>query len=491
MTNPLENARDTGLGSYPRYRALWHLERVGLEMAQALATPDGWPNGWQEALSRGTPTRIALIDTPVSFDSPNLQGVFDHDKAIDFTTAAPLDPLELAPDSPVDRAAAIEAQVAAYLADPPPYRAAEALNAGSHGTAMAGVLGARPAMAALYRPERLGLDGQAEDEPAQAELMPLPYAGIDPTCRILPIAVSARPGPDELFAAFVYAEATGVDMIVIAIDMPRPVDDEGNLTDYGRSSESYLGAAALTGFWELLSARIVAISRSVPVFCGAGNEPDRLAYPAALAALDDNGIFAVGALSSAGEVASYSPGPDMVTLFGPSGDTERVDRAAKPRLDVYRDDFGDEEEAYYVETPDSYTPLPVLDVITTDLPGPYGYNASVFDAALLPCGEDGHTPCAVPLKDTAGFADSPVAAGLPAAEAKKTVPVFLDFGSSFFGFNGTSAASAVVAGLYSLGLSSGRLAANDPVAFKRAVQAAHPGAAPAADWALLGAVAGA
>ena len=63
--------------AHPDYDALWHLVALGI------LTPDHAPNGWQVAPDAPRPTRVAVIDTSVAADHPNLRPAINRDLALD------------------------------------------------------------------------------------------------------------------------------------------------------------------------------------------------------------------------------------------------------------------------------------------------------------------------------------------------------------------------------------------------------------------------
>jgi len=513
--DPLRDRIDTGLGSYPRFPGLWHFDAVGLAVpapgANGGCADGGTENGgavaeWKAAAraveSTGRRTRIALIDTPVAIDHPCLGDTLMRDLAIDFALNPPLTPGESAPDDPKARADAIRKNVKEYARRIDQGTGlAQSRFPGSHGTAMAGLIGAQPSLATLYRPERLGPPGpdagEAPAAPAAALGMPLPYAGLDPTCEILPVSISAWPGPHELYAALEYAMLRDVDLIVIATDLPNPFARDGAESDAAPQktptadfAEVPHFIAATEPFWAVLTRRLGEISEEVPILCAAGNASDEFAYPARLSTLH-KGIFSVGAVNSQGAWTTYSPQSE-VTLAAPSGDAERWHRPDKPRLDVYRGDFGKDEEEPYARGTFPYERMPVPVLVAADIPGKQGYNSAIFEAVRLQRKVDEATEDirvngvdAVLPRD----ADPALAALL---RKERGLPVYLDFGSNFCLFSGTSAATSVAAGLISLAISTGLLPRRtSPAALRDAIEAVLPQSEPPAlTWAVLRRAAG-
>ena len=155
MTISDQNNEPCGIGSYPEYHALWHLAACGVVTDLDTFESPAW-----DAAMMAEPVVIALIDTSVAWRHPNLQGAIDTALMLDFAVAPlgahPVAAADLAPEDAARRAA-----VMAALADRPDDPEAQALIAhlrtgapgasavspafSGHGTAMAGLLAARPA----------------------------------------------------------------------------------------------------------------------------------------------------------------------------------------------------------------------------------------------------------------------------------------------------------------------------------------------------------
>ncbi|MEM8662874.1 MAG: S8/S53 family peptidase, partial [Pseudomonadota bacterium] len=227
----------------------------------------------------------------------------------------------------------------------------------SHGTATAGLLVATPTFTA---------DG--EFEPGT-----LPLFGVDPYSELVPIATSFEPEPIQLILALLYAYVIGADVI----HMPRGTENPGRAprdeprenfvpTRYGSHAEG----------WTMFEAVMIAVSRRIPVVCAAGNQgDDRLTYPASLAA-DDNGIVAVGAVSALGRRSGYASYGDGLTLVAPSNDSAvynkhqiRLDPNARGAL-THRWTIHSRLAGRYVE----YSHLAPLSI---DVPGARGYRGGV------------------------------------------------------------------------------------------------------------------
>jgi hypothetical protein len=460
-------ATPIGKGIYPNYDALWHLEALGLGVAASLSDPKAAPPaGWADAVANPKTTRVVLIDTAVSSDHPNLKGAINDELSIDFTIA----PFRKSTGKDDEKTAMIikdiETQIAVYISKKKQPRPDPKF--GSHGTAMAGVIGARPAVTTQYRSESVALDGTKTA--AQAVLMALPYAGVDPTCEIIPVAIGASPNPEQIVAAFKYAAALKPDLIVMATDLPNPLESqqplEQGLREYTdaeleMADTYYSGTAVLEikyqhlELWAYLCGEIPAISKKIPIIAAAGNVPHRVVFPANLAA-SDNGIFSVGAVRRDHLIASYSPGRELdhnVTVLAFSGDDERFDRE-EMRWDIYRDGFGEYDENPWKRSDASkYKPAEVTGLetlISTDVPGRFGYNGSSYGITRI----DGK----VVLKDVQPDApDDEDTKKMTKILGKDDIEIYTEFASNFCRFSGTSAASALFGGLVSLGISSGIL----------------------------------
>jgi hypothetical protein len=437
-----------GSGRYSAFHALWHLAEIGVVEDLKTFASAAWDAAEARIDAGAEPTRIAMIDTSVAADHPNLRGAIDADLSFDLCA----DPLGRAEFRSGRKLSALVAE-AKGSADPPsglPARLAEtwaalldhleAASAGdgaaapvfgpsfaAHGTVMAGLIGARPLAAG-----EVEIAGIATAIPPDASIpAPAPvgfaYSGVDPFCEIVPIATHFDVEPDSLVLALLYALIVKADIVVLARDFPDPRALFGGLAD-GEGGGIAFSEAELAK-WDLLEELVLIISERVPVVCAAGNDGgDGLLYPARLAR-PENGIVAVGARSAAGQLSGYMPAAD-VTVYAPSGDGERLDEAMQ-RLDVldpgyrpddqsssYRDRLRTFDAAGSDLAPDAWTHAP-QDLVSTDVPGRAGNNASPYSDVF---GRDG---------------------------------AVLDYRSAFCRFSGTSGAVALTAGLISLARTAG------------------------------------
>jgi subtilisin family serine protease len=464
MTQPTHNGDPLFLGAYPSYHALWHLNEIGV-LNMDPADPDGGtyladsPLFQAESAARKK-TVIALIDTSVAWDHPCLKDSINHDLMIDFAgeplgafvTGAPgevpakLRDLDLRSygDDYINAAAArLKARF-----DAPPMglgRAAASQKHATHGTAMAGIIGARPTDVKVHRSTMLN--------PAAAAApmdLPLRYTGVNPFCEIVPISTSAMPTPEEMIHALLYAEMIGAHMVVLAASLPTPdsialvdsartpneIDTQSLRTRAMAKPQSVLdGEAALHKLLE-------KIGEHRPVLCAAGNDGSgRAAYPARMAR-KDNGIVAIGAYTANGQPCAYTPeDADSITLFAPSGDVEKLQRSSDGgydlRLDPYRLRYDHRnDQGLFDQITDAAGALDhsrlmaPQQIMTTDVPGPNGYNPSAY------------------LQDPFASDDG--------------TDTYLDPSSLFCTFSGTSAATAIAAGMISLAMAMGHLHRGGP-----------------------------
>jgi hypothetical protein len=423
--------QQTGAGpTYPAYDSLWHLVTMGV------LTTDHSPNGWAPESACAQPSRVAMIDTSVAFDHPNLAGVVNRDLAFDLFSARLGSFPGLAADSVLGNlglgnAAPVTAGLphAASLLDELTTRLSAGNTArykgiapatsqvfSSHGTAMAGLIGARPVM----------IEADPTMVPTQDGKITLPYCGVDPLCEVVPISTNFDTDPEGLILAFLYADLVGADVIVLPRVIPDPLRTVPELTSYlveeagGRPLTDAIAHCPMTTIereqWDELLELIVRISLRRPVVCAAGNANEEYGvYPANFAS-DENGIIAVGAVNAKGWNCSYSPTRNL-TVWAPSTDAERLDRA-EVRQDERRQDY-DPETTPVSNNNDRYS---YFDLIATDVPGTGGYAISPFPGP--------NPPPESPMRE---------------------------FGSYYCRFGGTSGASALIGGFLSLAHSTGRL----------------------------------
>lgn len=399
-------------GLRPAYHALWHLKALGV-----VDDLTGFGGAW-EGHRAGIGVRVAVIDTPVAYDHPNLEGAIDLALMRDFSVhnegvfVLPTD------DGPIKEARArlvaelegwssndvedakrtIEKETARK--DDRPYCSPRYF--GAHGTAIAGLIGARPAIVDIRKPAFL-VSGEPEKLSSDDPLT-LPYAGVNPFCSIIPITTSASPDPDMVLAALQYARLIKPDIVVIAAAW----EDHRH-----RKSR-----------WAKVDDELRALCKESVVLCAAGNSGDiDLAYPACLS-VEPDGPLAVTACDTAGKVLAYAPDPQK---------NDRVLRTLSSWSETYSSkgvirDPWKAVDPMIVQPADDPTlggpvaELPVEGLIALDAPGPYGYNPSPY--RYRPSGRGPH----------------------------------FDIGSLYCQFSGTSAATALAAGLIGLAIQENRMA---------------------------------
>ena len=466
-----------GSGRYDAYHALWHLHAIGVVSDLETFASPAWDEAHAKVSGGGRRARVALIDTSVAMDHPNLGGALDEGLALDLF-ASPLGaPLagdrsrikalvaqaraKREPAMP-DAAEAVWAQMLDHLDSDAADRPAASPSFSAHGTAMAGLIGARP-----LSPDQLRIAGMAISVPGGGAVsagrdIGFAYAGVDPFCEIVPISTNFDVEPRQLIVALLYAMLIEADVVVLARDFPTPASLVSGDADPGRALGVDLGEDELAD-WATLDALVRALADRVLVVCAAGNDGGGdVLYPGRLAA-PGNGIVAVGAHTAAGQPASYTPDAAEVTLYAPSGDGERLDEDMQ-RLDTLHPKFraGDHGARYRgalgtfepdgPATASTHTPL---DLVSTDVPGRAGYNASPYADVF---GHDG---------------------------------AVLDYRSAFCRFSGTSGAVGVAAGMAALACSAGRMSVGSPGDGARAkaqlVSSAsdHAAATPKLHWSTL------
>lgn len=500
-----------GDGHYAAYHALWHLFEIGV--VDDLATFAS--AAWDAAEEKGRPTRVALIDVSVAYEHPNLKYSIGRDLMIDFFSARlgafpfaraaedprlagfcadagvvsplPGDPLvtELF-DELRDSLTQTQANAARPWNTPLIVQAATNPAFCTHGTAMAGIIGARPVAPGQYAfvdTVKLPVPGQTSGALPLTEPRGFPYSGVDPYCEIVPVSTSFDPDPEQLILALLYAHLIGADMIVTARDYADPLGaslasasgphggidpEERRLLEAHAPTEIGARERAL---WKSLGVLTVEISKRIPIVCAAGNGGDEtIILPAALAR-PDNGIIAVGARAATGRRAGYSstggPAGPQITVYAPSGDGDRLDEELV-RLDTASPGFRrSEHSAAYRDKlgvrfgGNPATPAPPItpnvfstqEIVSVDVPGAGGYSRS---------------PYTQPTGPGAGI---------------------LDYRAYFCHFSGTSAASAIAGGMLSLAMAAGRAPRGDGVGAKNALTGGAPpdddAATPALSWAAL------
>lgn len=407
------------------YDSLWHLVSLGI------LTPEHQPNGWYPDQVK-TASRVAMIDTSVAMDHPNLREAINTSLAFDlFSTRLGAFPGRCNQKSVGainlgDAAALVaglpgcEALLSELLArlapDQPPtigtIQPATSPVFSGHGTAIAGLIGARPTIVPV---------SEAHIDGPEDSMLALPYCGVDPTCEIVPISTNFDTDPDQIILAFLYADLIGADVIVLPRGIPDPFRNEPELFSQefvGRTLGELTAPCPITDdhrqLWAELAELIVKISHRRPIVCAGGNDHEEYGiYPANLASVD-NGVIAVGAVNAKGYPCSYSPSYGL-TVWAPSTDAEAFN-SAEVRLDMTQPRL-DELGIPDINRNDAYSGY---EIISTDVPGRGGYSASPY---VGPEPDDG----------------------------------LREYGSYFCRFGGTSASCAIIAGFLSLARGLGKL----------------------------------
>lgn len=419
------------------YYYLWHLVALGVLTADFgpadgngefdLASPNITGTAW-DAIEAAHPTasapaRIAMIDIGVSRLHPNLKNRIDTELSLDLVshpygsrTIVDPTPSSFAPEAKhaffaglttaglgaLGMNAAENAYLSSLVADLAASQGVLRTLAevdetfGSHGTGAAGLAVGEPAILSGSLPaDPSVILSEGADTALSSNTNLLPYFGVDPFSRLVSIRTGFAQNADQFIAAFLYAWKSGVDVILLPRGIPDPVraavvpkpELANNLNNrrnweradlFARLEEATTGELAPLAVgkvanrdlpWNVLAKLIVAISGQIPVVCAAGNDGEsQLIYPANLAAAN-NGIIAVGAVTAKGYRSGYSNYGAGLTLVAPSDDGEvytrhqmRIDRT-NPMVGLHAYDPGS----------GAVVPHSHLSLLTTDLPGSFGY----------------------------------------------------------------------------------------------------------------------
>jgi hypothetical protein len=353
----------TGVDSYPEHHALWHLNALGVFDTDYTSESALW-----DRAARQDPVTVALIDTSVAWEHPCLQDVVDRARMVDFSVhdhgsfVVPFAQLDSAEKTRRDAALTNFTGVS----EPSPMSTVSLPAFSGHGTAMAGLIGGHPNLVAHQRNARLSRSGRVIQ--SRPQHVTLPFSGVNPFCRIVPISTTSAPDPMMLAQAFRYAKAIGAEVVVFATALPTPTQVAAMVPDHG-TAEDHSRIDAEVSARQALEAEIIALSQDAWVICAAGNGgADQAQYPASLSS-DHDRIVSVGALNAQGLRAPYSSGAD---LWAPSSDEAGLDSA------------GLRDDPYALRLQGRATPpdglsereVSVMDLVTTDVPGPFGYNPS-------------------------------------------------------------------------------------------------------------------
>jgi len=416
---------------------LWHLIALGVITADFgpadangefdIASPDITGTAWDAIQAAhpnaSAPARIAMIDIGASRKHPNLKNRIDADLSLDlvshpYGSRTVVDPaattfgpeakhaffagLTTAGLGALGMSAAENAYLSSLVTE---LAASEGVirtladvdeTFGSHGTGAAGLAVAEPAILGGGLPsDPAVILSEGADTALSSNANVLPYFGVDPFSLLVSIRTGFAQNADQFIAAFLYAWKSGADVILLPRGIPDPVrgalvpkpELSSNLNDrhnweradlFARLEEATTGELTPLAVgkvanrdlpWNVLAKLIVAISRKIPVVCAAGNDGEsQLIYPANQAAAN-NGIIAVGAVTAKGYRSGYSNYGAGLTLVAPSDDGEvytrhqmRIDRT-NPMVGLHAYDPGR----------GAVVPHSHLSLLTTDLPGSFGY----------------------------------------------------------------------------------------------------------------------
>lgn len=178
-----------GKGFRPEFPALWHLWELGV-LEGSIFAPES--KAWDKAKDAAS-VRVVVVDTPIARNHPRFEGAIDMGASRDFTVS-------------------VEGRALGDLCGPAdPMHA----NAGAHGTAVAGLIGARPNRIRLHIPSFVYEDNPICSHDAE-DLLALPYAGVNPFVGLISIALPAATRPETLLAAIAYiAEEADPDVVVV------------------------------------------------------------------------------------------------------------------------------------------------------------------------------------------------------------------------------------------------------------------------------------
>lgn len=414
-------------GAADRPYFLWHLAALNVIDADFTGSPSPFVAStvWDMILARtkrpDAEARVALIDTGVSCLHPNLASRVIAEDSIDLVTHrfgarydlpgtdsgetkraffAELDLDGLGPlGLPAFETEYLEDFVAALRGSEGVVRRLIDHDElfGAHGTSCAGLIVAEPGADAAGAGGPLAVTRPGATPSADPAV--LPYFGVDPFSRIFSIRTGFDADAEQFIAAFLYAWMKRAEVIVLPRGIPDPVRSRLPVRDYlSASLEKYHNSdiadlfarldpgrgesdpkAEERGFlparrWDVLRALILAISRRIPVVCAAGNDGEsQVIYPASLAE-EEGGVIAVGAITTEGYRSGYS-NYGGVTLVAPSDDGEVINRQQ------IRQGPSEPDEADLALVPRqsipgiTQIPYSAMPLITTDLPGAFGYQA--------------------------------------------------------------------------------------------------------------------
>ena len=98
---------------------------------------------------------------------------------------------------------------------------------------------------------------------------PIPYWGVAPGARLLPIEISAQPRAEQLIMAFLYAWDKKVSVIHFPREVPDPWLSHQYYPGYGDGRYTSDDAKAA---WDYFEQLFELVSRDIPIVCPAGND---------------------------------------------------------------------------------------------------------------------------------------------------------------------------------------------------------------------------
>ena len=422
---------DNDLNSWPkstgkrtRYHALWHLKVLGVVDCLQPLESSHWDavSHSLEGDGKKKQVKVAVIDTLPAFTHPNLAQAIHFDQMLDFTSDIEGKKVEKSKQSP--------------------------FGFGAHGTSVAGLIAARPRDGIKLRiPPVVRVDPYFGVEASSEIPVDLPFCGINPFARIIPIVVSASPDPEMILAAITYAKKIKPDVVVIADSWDRGgsayqgeaqiaerFSDPSIPTDYGSTVPSPVNQTTkpATDLWKEVENALLDLCMASFVFCAAGNEPrSNLVYPARLSTAK-SGPWTVGACDVSGKDLTYTPPSDEIRMKPEGHRLITTLSSEHPRFDEdvqMLDPFASVDEELDLPEKLFEKDFQPADIVTTDVPGPAGYNPSPFHY-------------------------------FPAE--KKNGSKHLEIASLYCRFSGTSAATAIAAGLVSLAIALLRKDGKEP-----------------------------
>jgi subtilisin family serine protease len=201
------------------------------------------------------------------------------------------------------------------------------------------------------------------------------YRGVDPLSQVMSITTSFSPRPDLLLMAFLLAASKRADVILIPRGLPREITyTQAKFKEENRSEDAPK--------WQALKETIIAVSKTIPVVCAAGNESENEPIAPARFADSENGIIGVAAMNYHGNRSSYSNFGAGITVAAPSDDAEIFNKY-QARLDKTDRFYVDYPYDYFIRNSDpriEIVPFGEASILAIDIPGAYGFSDAPTDA---------------------------------------------------------------------------------------------------------------